>query len=749
MKAYKFRLSGAIYEVGSFLNQATQIDMMTLRKSTNDGGSWEQITIIGDRNSYAYAVAAGPTDDRIIYVGGYRDSTDGYYYPALLKSTDKGVTWAMIGGSVLTNRYDRIKVLECDKNNPQKVFAGTYNGLYVTTNGGSSWTKLLSYGVSCLLVDPSNSNTVYVGLSSYGIKRSTNGGTTWSDFNENLGSLNVRCIDYDAVNGALYVGTTDLGVFRRLLSPSATPQPPPASWAFRSNTGKNATIAVSASANLSLGTRQLGTGDAIGAFFTRNDSLICAGYTILKAGQSNAITIWGDDDQTTMKDGFVEGEVIKFRIWDALTSNVYNASAQFSQGGSTYSSNGLYALSSLTAVTTMTHGIILQQGWNLISSYLAPQDSTLDNLFTDVRSNMVIAKNGAGQVYWPVYSINSVGKWNKCHGYQINMQALDTLTVSGQEISPQQTPMVLSQGWNMVAYLKHCPMRADSAFASISNSLTIAKNGAGQVYWPAFSINSIGNMRPGQGYQVYLTSGATLTYPANTASAPPNQLTKKQVAAMSTDVEPKYYKRTLQGTGSNATVLVEGTMFREGDEVGAWAAGTMVGSGVVENGRAVVTIWGDDTMTEAKDGASEGEVLLLTVWSEGGQKEQPLEYSAITNVMTGGLVQGVLRYHSDGVFVFNGADCSVEGPSQFALGQNYPNPFNPETAISYQLVANSFVTLKVFDLLGREVATLVEGVNQPGVHTVRWDASSMTSGVYVYRLQSGANVASRKMVLVK
>jgi spore germination protein YaaH len=78
-----------------------------------------------------------------------------------------------------------------------------------------------------------------------------------------------------------------------------------------------------------------------------------------------------------------------------------------------------------------------------------------------------------------------------------------------------------------------------------------------------------------------------------------------------------------------------------------------------------------------------------------------------------------------------------ETPQRFELLQNYPNPFNPTTAISFQLSEVSFVTLKVFDVLGREITTLVNEMRKPGLHTVQWDASSAPSGVYLYRLRSG------------
>jgi hypothetical protein len=88
-------------------------------------------------------------------------------------------------------------------------------------------------------------------------------------------------------------------------------------------------------------------------------------------------------------------------------------------------------------------------------------------------------------------------------------------------------------------------------------------------------------------------------------------------------------------------------------------------------------------------------------------------------------------------------------PSSFALSQNFPNPFNPSTAISYQLSANSAVTLKVFDMLGREVATLVNDFQLAGSYRAIWNAAGVGSGVYFYKLQTGTFSETKKMILMK
>ena len=88
-------------------------------------------------------------------------------------------------------------------------------------------------------------------------------------------------------------------------------------------------------------------------------------------------------------------------------------------------------------------------------------------------------------------------------------------------------------------------------------------------------------------------------------------------------------------------------------------------------------------------------------------------------------------------------------PERSELGQNYPNPFNPSTTFSYDLTKAGMVTLKVYDILGREIATLVNGQKQPGSYRVTFDGSSLVSGVYFYELRAGSYRDVKKMLLLK
>ena len=90
-----------------------------------------------------------------------------------------------------------------------------------------------------------------------------------------------------------------------------------------------------------------------------------------------------------------------------------------------------------------------------------------------------------------------------------------------------------------------------------------------------------------------------------------------------------------------------------------------------------------------------------------------------------------------------------ELPARVLLEQNYPNPFNPSTTISYALPAQSFVTLKVFNVLGQQVATLVDGIESPGSKSVRFEGSGLPSGAYFYRLQAGSYSTTKMLMVVK
>jgi hypothetical protein len=104
----------------------------------------------------------------------------------------------------------------------------------------------------------------------------------------------------------------------------------------------------------------------------------------------------------------------------------------------------------------------------------------------------------------------------------------------------------------------------------------------------------------------------------------------------------------------------------------------------------------------------------------------------------------------DGSFTFSDIiEVEVQAPNLFTLEQNYPNPFNPSTVISYQLPVNSMVSLKIYDILGNEIATLVNEEKPAGSYEVEFKAATLPSGIYFYQLKAGAYSETKKMILLK
>jgi hypothetical protein len=91
----------------------------------------------------------------------------------------------------------------------------------------------------------------------------------------------------------------------------------------------------------------------------------------------------------------------------------------------------------------------------------------------------------------------------------------------------------------------------------------------------------------------------------------------------------------------------------------------------------------------------------------------------------------------------------AEIPKEFSLSEAYPNPFNPSTVIRYQLPVNSWVTLKIYNLLGQEVATLVDEVQEAGYKSVDWDAHEFASGIFFYKLSTERFIQVKKMILIR
>jgi len=242
----------------------------------------------------------------------------------------------------------------------------------------------------------------------------------------------------------------------------------------------------------------------------------------------------------------------------------------------------------------------------------------------------------------------------------------------------------------------------------------------------------MGNMGPGQGYFINVNADVLLIY---ALEAEEDERGASVSHCRSIYDEPGQLP-VHAVTGNNMSLLAKSDVSLEG-EVGVYASGELVGSGVLQDGVCGISVWGDDLSTDRIDGAQAGDVLEVRLLTGNGLAEA--SYS---------ILSGKLTYETDGLTVIR-LDGSAEVPLEFGIVSAYPNPFNSQMRVSYSLLESGIVDLAVYDVSGRRVSELSSGRQSAGIHTVLFDGTGMPSGVYMLRLQSGGRSSLMKVMLVK
>ncbi|NLT51936.1 MAG: T9SS type A sorting domain-containing protein [Ignavibacteria bacterium] len=148
-----------------------------------------------------------------------------------------------------------------------------------------------------------------------------------------------------------------------------------------------------------------------------------------------------------------------------------------------------------------------------------------------------------------------------------------------------------------------------------------------------------------------------------------------------------------------------------------------------------------------------GEWLEVGFIEGAGNSNSPKEYSFTDNLTLTSYSYSfrLKQIDIDGKFTYS-KEITVEAasqPTEFALKQNYPNPFNPTTKIEFSIPAENNVEIKVYNILGMEVATLLNEHKQAGTHNVEFNANALSSGIYFYKISSGNFSAIKKMTLLR
>jgi hypothetical protein len=422
-------------------------------------------------------------------------------------------------------------------------------------------------------------------------------------------------------------------------------------------------------------------------------------------------------------------------------------------------------------VPSDTLTIPLHSSWNMISSNLVPINPSMDRIFENLQAGIVFVKNGNGDVYWPANEIYGIEYWDVRQSFHVYVNEPDTLHIYGSRTDAALEPIVLEQGWNSPAFLSPIPMNVNQAFSSLGDRIELVRSNDGRIYWPAQFTNTIHQLQPGEGYQIYMKEAGVLEFPAIQPEGERDTIRiSAENNANQADPSIKYYQPQYINTGESSILSVRVDSSRTGDEIGIWdGADNLVGSGIVQENSAVLVVWGDNQMTrEIKDGANPGEQLRLTYFTVQDSMEYDLRVTHMVNLTGDSEYVDSLRYVSDGIFIVNAvrAESDESGggddegddeddeipntlPVRYLLEQNYPNPFNPTTTIRYSTPVFGHVYLGLYNTLGQRVSVLVDEIKSPGEYEISVNAGELPSGVYVYHLRAGYFIQTRKMLLIR
>jgi hypothetical protein len=661
---------------------------------TDNGTNWTSVN-----SSFTYCFASiGPN----IFAGTVS---------GVILSTDNGNTWTAPN----TNMNYFITALAV---NNTTIFAGTYqNGIFRSTDNGASWTAADSgLGafqnlVTSLAVNPNGTNgaTIYAGTAS-GLCFSTDNGNSWSTLVSNyLGPLQfINCI---TVNGSIIFVGTPGGIIR--------------------STGGN---------SFEKADTGLANGTSIFSILINNSDTFIGTTAGVYLSPDSGVT-W-----TAVNNGL---PVSPSQVYSVAASS--NSASEVNLYAGT--NNGVYlSTNNGTSWTGENSGVVGPQvncfagegskvfavttgppdynnTWLLYSSdYGTTWKVAADSGLSGFVANLTLTDSGLYAVSnnGVFYSSNNGENWRSINGGIMNTTDPTTLVTNGSNLiaATQSNGLFLStdngESWNITGgssqqYVYTLYSFGSKVFTGGSNGIYISVDG-------------------GKNWAI---SNDTLTDVGTILSIGSNLFAVR---------EPVYPRTGLD------TTQHPGGLFLSIDSGKTWLPHNFLPDTLFIGGP--VAVYGSNIFMAL--GGENGVYFSSNNWTTWNSMGNGLPNETIialfvndSSIFAGvGINYGIWQRRLSEITGMNQPP-SLNIPGSFKLEQNYPNPFNPSTVISWQLAAGSFVTLKVYDILGREVKTLVNERQSAGTHSVTFNAAGLSSGVYFYRISTGSFVQTKKLMVIK
>ncbi|GBD91672.1 hypothetical protein BMS3Abin04_02404 [bacterium BMS3Abin04] len=725
-----------------------------LYKSTDGGSSWSKISTTSVTNYFNGTDAIPISSSTILFATNANGSTLG----GIFRTTDGGTNWTQITSGLPTSEYGRI-VMAQDPNNSNTVYAvftgnGTndgLNGIYKTTDGGLNWLvlpkpgNLISTGSSYLSsqgwydnvisVDPYNSNNIYVG----GVEdmKSTDGGNTWSQITIWFSSSSVHAdhhaivfdpntadVVYDGNDGGIYKSTNGGSNWTALNNGLEITQfyggaTETSGVNYQGGTQDNGHLKYNGS-----GTNwsEAAGGDGGYAEISQSNSLVAyEEYVYLDISKTtDGGSTWNavQNGLTDAKDGnlclFIAPFSMNPENSDVLIAGSDNAwvtsdaAANWGESSLTLSSGAKVSAVTIVNSTSPYLGFAGTTDGKVFKSASITGTGDTWTEITPPSNNgawvrrITVDLNNKNQIYACYSGYNNDGVTPTKHVWYSSNQGTSWTDISGNLPDVPVHSLIVDPNNSQVLYIG----TETGVYQTDDHGTTWVKKGSGM---PDFVPVDELVRQTGTNKLFAFTHGRSV---------------------FSTD-SPLPVELVTFSTSTNSEIAKLN-----------WETATEVNNYGFEIERA----------SSLKNGITprHDEWKKVGFVKGSGNSNSLHKYTFADKPLEGTKFQYRLKQIDvDGSFTYSKVVDVNLIINSFELSQNYPNPFNPTTIINYKLSHKNNVTLKIYDALGNEVTTLVNGVKPAGSYNVKFDASNLASGLYIYRIQAGNFTQQKKMMLLK
>lgn len=745
-----------------------------------------------DNGGSSWSIKHPDTLQRNILSADFVDQNIGYLSGQsglLMKTVDGGHTWQYLDGSVTVHMND-IDFFDADTG----YAVGASGTMIKTTNGGTTWSNVtnpVTVAINTIFIQsPNNVFMATASGTSPRVNRSTDYGATWVEITP--GGLTQTVWDIFFIsqthgwvatqNGGRVYRTTDSGT--TWAETQVDPLIVPNTVKFKDT--QTGFVTNNNNGNVYKSTDGGATWAPIAATTVRQNGFDFNGSTIWTAGNAGTMTKSTDDgtNYTELHSAVTTQQIRKIHFFNDLfgvaaggsTSTSLNIGevSKTTNGGTTWevlpfnfgrivyafaapTENIWYAATGVNKIFKTTDGGVT---WVEQTSPLPGTTALWSMAFADVNTGYIGGASGSlikttdGGTTWT--QITNSGFPSNQTIFDIGLQPDGSVTIVGGSATAIKstdggttwTPMFVGAAGTYFA-IKYKDQNIGFIGAGSKNLARTTDGGATWVLCnlPDQIASSASFWSFGFGFPNYVWTGAVGGEVLYSADGGVNWVVAKPLSS-STVYDMAVVGNDLWLSGNNG-LLVKG--FSDPSipvELTAFSAANLNGTVVLNWSTATET---NNSGFEIERKSAKSNWKNIGFITGNGTTTEPQAYSFGDKSPAAGVSYYRLKQIDfDGTFEYSREiEVSVGIPTVFAVEQNYPNPFNPSTVINYQIPTSEFVSLKIFNVIGKEVATLINKVQPAGEYSITFDADNLPSGLYLYRLEAGKYSKTMKMMLIK